>query len=173
MNRFGKFVFVTTALAPCAWAYCVNLYSQGDTIYAIIWLAIGLALFFVCWLTLEGVRQFHQRQPMTTKKVKLADKEILSFLLAYLLPLASTVHIGFKGEVLTAAYVYAVIAICVFHSNAFTFNPLLAILGYHFYEVEGESGMTVLLLTRRTLDASESTFTVTQFGDYIYLETGA
>ena len=172
MNRFGKFVFVATALAPCAWAYSVNLFAHGENELAWLWLGIGFGLFVICWLMLEGVKRFHQRQPLTTKKVKLADKEILAFLLAYLLPLAANVHVGFRGDILTAIFVYGVIALCVLHSNAFTFNPLLAILGYHFYEVEGDMGMTFLLLTRRTLHACESTFTVVQFGEYIFVETG-
>ena len=87
MNRFGKLVFGATALAPCAWAYSVNLFSQGEAELAWLWLGIGVGLFLICWLMLEGVKRFHQRQPMTTKKVKLADKEIVAVLLAYLLPL--------------------------------------------------------------------------------------
>lgn len=173
MSRLGKLIFVATALAPCAWAYSVNLYSQNNISEARLWFAIGLGLWLICWLILEGSKRLHQRRPLVTKKIKLADKEILAFVLAYLLPLASTIHIGFKGDVLTAVYVYAVIALCVFHANAFTFNPLLALLGYHFYEIECDNNMTYLLLSRHTLTASELTLTVVQFDDYIFIDMGS
>lgn len=172
MSRFGKLIFTATSLAPCCWAYSVNLWSNGASTDAIIWLIIGLLLWLICWLIIVGAARWLSRQSFVTTKVKLADKEILAFLLAYLLPLLSSTPIAFKGDWMTAFYVYAVIGACVVHSNAFTFNPLLASLGYHFYEIENDGSMTYLLLTKRVLNTSEITLTTVKFSEYIMVDVG-
>jgi hypothetical protein len=173
LNKLGKLCFSLTALAPCAFAYAVNRLSHSDYSNAALWVTIGLLMCFVCWGILRSARRMLEAKPLNTKKVKLADKEILAFLLAYLIPLASTATVSFSGDLLTAVFVYLVIGLCVYHSNAFTFNPLLAIFGYHFYEVENEDSMTYLLLTKKPVHACEGSYTVVSLGEYLYLDVGA
>jgi hypothetical protein len=109
-------------------------------------------------------------EPLTTKKVRTADKEVLAFLLVYLLPLF-TKDLIFTGNWVTPAYILGIIAFSVYHSNSFTFNPLLTLAGYHFYEVENENGMVYLLVTRKTLHRHDNALRVKQLADYIYLES--
>ena len=172
MSKLGKLFFCITSLAPCAFAYVVNLASRGALRDAIIWLAIGVLLCFVCWAILKGSQTRLQRQVLKSNKIKLADKEILAFLLAYLLPLASTSSVEFKGEPLTAIFVYLVIGLCVYHSNAFTFNPVLAFFGYHFFEVENDENVTYLLISRRQLHSGKGSIEVVVLGEYLLLDTG-
>ena len=66
--------------------------------------------------------------------------------------------------------IFGIIFLAVFHSNAFHFNPLLGCIGYHFYEIEADDGMTYLLITSKTVTKQKMTSQVAQLADYIFLE---
>ena len=168
----GYLFFCITSLAPCAFAYSVNLTSRELYLEAGVWLGVGTLLFFVCWAIIRLARNRLQRMPLHTVKIKQADKEILAFLIAYLLPLASTSTLSLKGDLPTSVFIYLVIGVCIYHSNAFTFNPTLACFGYHFVEVENEENMTYLILTKRSLHACKISFEAVPLGDYLYLDIG-
>jgi hypothetical protein len=110
--------------------------------------------------------------PLTTKKVKHADKDMLAFLLLYMLPLLTKENsVSFSGEPLTGLFILGIIVLAVTHSNSFTFNPMLGLLsGYHFYEIEDDKGMTLLFLSKKRLTKPDNTFTVVRLIDYVYLD---
>lgn len=170
MNKFGRLLLVVSALAPVLGAFAINCYSQGQTAHAISYAVIGLLLVVLCLLCLRACSLTLQREPLTTTKVRSADKEILSFLIVYLLPLLSQNIITFRGDLFTAVYVIVIIVLCVYHSNAFSFNPILGMAGYHFYEVESESGMSYLLISKQVHRRQDNVLSVAQISDYIYLD---
>lgn len=173
MNRIGKALLVVTALTPVLWACAVSQFRNGSPEAAWWYLGVSVALVLICVCLIRLCRKNGERETLFSKKVKPADKEILAFLLAYLLPLFSKEAINFTGDIFVAVYVLLVIALTVYHSNSYTFNPLLSLLfRYHFYEVEGPNGMTYLLITGKTLLASENEITVVKIYDYIYLDVG-
>src|SRR5205085_6268664 len=131
-------------------AFAVNSFAQRDWTLGGTYLAGGASLVLICWLVVWRCRKVLPEEPLTTKKVRTADKEVLAFLLVYLFPLF-TKDLIFTGNWLTPVYIIGVIAFCVYHSNSFTFNPLLSMAGYHFYEVENDSGMTYLLISKKTI----------------------
>jgi hypothetical protein len=134
--------------------------------------AIAVLLCMICFLSIYGCKRTLQKEPLVTKKIRTADKEVLAFLLVYLLPLFSKDVATFTGNYLTATYVFVVIAWVVYHSNSFSFNPLLAAIGYHFYEIDSEGGMTYLLVSKQALHRHDNKLTVVQLSDYIYLDAG-
>lgn len=173
MNRFGKFLLVATSLTPVLWACAISQYRGGDTAAAWWYLGISAGLVVVCVGLVLLCRKTGEREKLFTKKVKQADREILAFLLAYLLPLFSKESINFSGDQQVAVYVILLIGLSVYHSNSYTFNPLLTLFfRYHFYEVEGQNGMTHLLISAKTLLKPDNELTVVRIHDYIYLDVG-
>jgi len=173
MNRLGKSLLVVTSLTPVLWACALSQYRNGNPGGALWYLGISGGLIAICVGLILMARWYGEREKVFSKKVKPADKEILAFLLAYLLPLFSKEAMNFSGDVVVAVYVLLVIGLAVYHSNSYTFNPLLSLLfRYHFYEVEGASGMTYLLVTSKTLLSPENELTVVRLYDYIYLDVG-
>jgi len=69
-----------------------------------------------------------------------------------------------------ALFVFGVIFLAVYHSNSFHFNPLLGCVGFHFYEVKCDDGMTYLLVTSDTIKKQKVNSVVVQLADYIFLE---
>jgi MFS family permease len=169
MNKFGKLALMATSLAPILGAFAVNYFAHRDWWGGGICLGIGVLLALTCWWVIRRCRKTLPEEPLTTKKVKTADKEVVAFLLVYLLPLF-TKELIFTGNWMTPVYIVAVIAFCVYHGNAFTFNPLLSMVGYHFYEVENDNGMNYLLISTKTIHRHDNSLRVRQLADYIYLD---
>tara|TARA_R110002111_G_scaffold100976_6_gene156480 strand:- start:40596 stop:41165 length:570 start_codon:yes stop_codon:yes gene_type:complete len=170
MNKFGKLLLVITSLAPVLGAFAVNAFSHRKFMEGATITFIGLCLVFICLLLIEGCLTTIQVEPLNVSKVKSVDKQTLTFLLVYLLPFLTENTIVFAGDYLTTGYVFVVIGLAVYHSNAFTFNPILALRDYHFYEVESNEGMVYLLMTKEILHTQSKQFEVVKLSDYLYLD---
>ena len=172
LNRVAKLLLVSTSLAPVLGAVAVNQYARGEPWTAWVgWLGTGIGCVVVCWLMLLLVARHGERQPMQVAEVESADKEMLAFLLTYLLPFIASDKLGFSGEWMTGAYILLIIFLAVGHGDAYHFNPVLGLLGYHFYSVKTAGGMPFLLITRRVLRRPDEHLTVVQITESIYLET--
>jgi hypothetical protein len=110
-----------------------------------------------------------ERQPFTMTKAKNSDKEVLTFLIAYLLPILTEHKFLFKDFGITTLAILVLLSISVYHGNAFDFNPLLGMCGYHFYEIEGADSLPYLLISRRSLKKPTGQVTVVQLFDYTFL----
>ena len=129
---------------------CFGRISTGWT-YAGIGVAISVIAFTIIWLCKRNI----EIETISIKKSKCADKESLTFLLVYLLPLLDSSKTGTTNDWLTVTYIFLVIGLVVAFSNAVTFNPILAVLGYHFYEFETVKGATGVLLTKAVIKRQE------------------
>jgi hypothetical protein len=169
MNRLGKMLLVATSLTPILAVCGLNslMHNRWEAAAWFFGIFVVFTLLFV--YVLFVVRRMLPTQDMVTDKVKPADKEVLAFLLSYLLPFFARDSTEFTGEVLSAVIVVVVIGLIVFHSSAYTFNPLLAIIGFHFYEVES-GGMTYLLITRHHLAKPQNKLVVRHLCDYIFID---
>lgn len=170
MNGWGKILLVATSVTPVFFVCSLNNLAHSDYkkagIFALIFVLLALLFLYILFFVIG--KQLPE-SPLNTSKVKSADKEVLAFLLTYLLPLFFKDNIKFAGEFISALVVVIVIGFTIYHSTAYTFNPLLAFLGYRFYEVESE-GMTYLLISKSVLLRPDNQFTVKHLCDYIYIE---
>ena len=150
MNKLGKTLLVATALTPifliCGLNSAIHERWLATKLYGGLFIALTVLFMFILYFILKSLPV----QDLTTQKVKPADKEVLAFLLSYLLPFFNKDNTEFVGEMLTSVTIVVIIGLIIYHSSAYTFNPILALMGYHFYEVEC-SGMTYLLITRQQL----------------------
>lgn len=105
------------------------------------------------------------KNAVVIKMIKPADKEIVGFVLAYLLPLAR----GSQFDGVPMFIVLGVFFLVVMTSNAYHTNPLLGLIGYHFYEVTIED-VGYILLSRRNLHNTKSIRTVVSLTDYMLLD---
>ncbi len=171
LSRFAKLLFVATSLAPVLAAFAVKDLTAGRGITEVApWLIVTVLLPVICWLLLIFSRKHLERQELRIVKIKSTDKEVLAYLIAYLLPLLTKDTVDVRQQLPVALFVFGVIFLAVYHSNAFHFNPLLACVGYHFYEVECDDGMTYLFITGDTIKKQQVTSDVVQMADYIFLE---
>lgn len=170
MSKLGKLLLVITSLAPVLGAYAVNSAAHGQTQHAAIYLAVGIGLSVICLLLLCACKMQMAREPLKVVKVAVADKKPLAFLLAYLLPLLTKGTFELSTDWMTAAYVFIIVGIVIFHSNYFAFNPVLSLRGYHFYEVESATGMSYLFMTKKVIRRQDNDFMVVAVSDYVFLD---
>ena len=172
MNRFYKLRFAVTSMAPITGAYALNRFIEGQIVLGIGFIVVALLLMLLCWALLTFAAKNQQTEPFHVKEVELADKEILAFLIAYLLPIISRESFDILANPLSGIFVLFILLLCIYNSNAFHFNPLLAMVGYHFYEVKTESGIPYMLITRNTIRNKNYSTLVKELSTYVYLDTG-
>jgi MFS family permease len=173
LNKFAKFLLMATSLSPVLGAVAVNQFARQEpwTRWA-GWLIAALLLVFLCWALLRYAARNAQKHLFHIKEFERNDKEVLAFLLAYLLPFVSTNDMAFSGEWLTGAYIFGVIFLVFAHAGAFHFNPLMGLLGYHFYAVKNGDGVSHLLISKDELTRGGKDVHTVRLAHGIYLHTG-
>ena len=132
--------------------------------YLIAVVFMSLLCFLLVWLSGRNL----EKLPVKIKAVKTVDKEIVGFLLVYLLPLMNQTNntISLSVLVIIAVIIFFVIQ----KSHAYHYNPLLSFFGYHFYEVTIEGDVTYVLTTRQNTADCKSLSQVVQLTEYMMLE---
>lgn len=172
-NRLAKFLLVATSLSPILGAVAVNQYAIGKPWEKWLpWLLIALLLILICWLLLHYAANHAQKQRVRIEQFENNDKEVLAFLLAYLLPFISSKDMAFEGQWMTGAYIIAIIFMVVAHAGAFHFNPVMGLLGYHFYGIKNSDGASLLLISKTELRRAGQEVPTVQLAHNIYLHTG-
>lgn len=146
MNRFAKLLLVATSLSPLLGAVAVNQWANGGRDWG-WWLLAAAALAACCWSLLASLSRSLAKNSFTPRQFESRDKEVLVFLLTYLLPFISSEKLAFTGEWFTGAYIIGIILVSLMHADAFHFNPVMSLLGYHFYTVKGADELSYLLIT--------------------------
>lgn len=113
-----------------------------------------------------------QKQPYKIQAFERTDQEVLSFLLAYLLPFVSSENMAFTEEWLTGAYILGVIFLVIAHAGAFHFNPVMGLLCYHFYAVRNQEGVAHLLISKAELRRPGEEVDTVRLASNIYLHVG-
>ena len=173
LNKFTKMLLVGTSLVPTLLIMAVDhFFAHGIT----NWLGFGtqliiiaLALVVIALAVMFVAARNGERQQLQICKAKNSDKQVLTFLLAYLMPILSEHKYLFRDFNVPTLALLALLAIAVYHSNAFDFNPMLGMLGYHFYEIEDGNNFPYLLISRTPLKKSCQELTVVQLFDYTFL----
>jgi hypothetical protein len=183
LNRLAKLALVSTALAPiCLTLWFVEMSSawQGDVSWAenlaAYWLTgsgyllAALVMSGLCFglVWLSASRHGLERLPVKIKSVKTVDKEIVGFLLVYLLPLINQSQSTISVPVLV--FVAVLFFFIIYNSHAYHFNPLLGFFGYHFFEVTIEGDITYVLITRQNITDCKAVSHVVQLTEYMILD---
>jgi len=151
-------------------AYAINRFNEGMWFDGCVFLVIAALFVFICWCLMSFVRQYAEQEMLNIRSVRPMDNEILAFLIAYLLPIISKDVCDLYTNPLCAVFVFVIILLCVYNSNAFHFNPLLGMVGFHFYEVKSDTGIPYMFITRKCIRNEDFATVAKEIGTYIYLD---
>ena len=170
LNKAAKLALVATSLAPiCLTLWFVEFSKAWDWQAGQQYLLAATLLSLLCaglvWLSGKTL----EKLPVRIKAVKTVDKEIVGFLLVYLLPLINQTNNTISVPVLV--FISVIFFFIVQNSHAYHFNPLLGFFGYHFYEVTIDGEITYVLITRKNIADCKSITHVVQLTEYMILET--
>lgn len=181
INKVIKVVLVSTSIAPILLTSWVveqtNIYNYENTFFenvvfnwrfGIEYIISTIILVTICIVILETVKKRLEWLPIQISDIKPADKESISFILVYLLPLAKGVASNFNTPVLL--FITILFFLLVINTNAYHFNPLLSFIGYHFYEVKANNGVHYILISRKSITSGKNIKSAYQLTDYIIIE---
>lgn len=173
LNTLAKFLLVATSLSPVLGAVAVNQFARSESVDRWgSWLAVAVILVFMCWALLRYSAKYLQSVDLHIKEFESNDKEVLAFLLAYLLPFVSAENMAFTGDWLTGAYILGVIFLVIAHAGAFHFNPVMGLLGFHFYAVKNGEGVPHMLISKQELRKQGEKVRTVRLARNIHLHIG-
>lgn len=163
-------MLTSTAIAPVLLTYAWVAFQSGDSCVALVLAAACVALVFVCWLLLRYAKNNLERMSFKPVSIEAADRENMGFLLLYLLPLFTAQFDALNWNVWIPAIL--IFAGVVATGYSYHFNPLLGLMGWHFYKVGTAEGVTYVLITKKQLRNATDTVEIGQLTEYIVLDLG-
>jgi len=170
LNWLAKLLLTSTAIAPVLITYAWVAYQASEALQAAILLVACMTLIVICILVLRYARKHLERANFSATTVEAADRENMGFLLLYLLPLFTAQFDSLNWQVWVPAI--AIFAAVVATGYSYHFNPLLGLMGWHFYKVGTEEGVTYVLITKKQLRRATGAIKVGQLTEYIVLDVG-
>lgn len=163
-------MLTASAIAPIALTYAWVAYTQGEESVAIYAVVAGIVAVGVCLCVLRYAQKNIERMDFKPKSIEAADRESIGFMMLYLLPL-------FTDKVNTLNWSLWIPTVAVFAAitafgYGYHFNPLLGLLGWHFYKIESAEGVTYVVITKKHLRAASQALTVGQLTEYILIDLG-
>jgi hypothetical protein len=149
LSGFAKFLLALTALSPAGITWAIADYGRRGY-HTDQMLVLAVALFFAlsCLTLLRVASGSLTKVSFGVQSIKVVDNEVVAYVVTYLFPLVAPAA---EISVISQTFVILVLALVLSTSHAFTFNPILTLAGYHFYEAECSSGVTYLLLSKNDI----------------------
>ena len=168
LSRFAKLLLTGTSLAPIALVYAWVIYSDGQTQLALWLIGLAIALVAIMVALLMYCRTHLERSKFKVTSIEAADREYITYILIYLSPLFTAQFGDLNWQVLVPTMIIFVLVIST--GYGYHFNPLLGLLGWHFYKVGTEEGVAYVLITKKELRSAKQCLTVGQLTEYIVLD---
>lgn len=170
LSWFAKLLLTSTAIAPVLLTYSWVAYQADECRLAGVLLGVCVVLVGVCIGMLRYARTHLERVKFSATTVEAADRENMGFLLLYLLPLFTAPFATLNWQVWVPAIV--IFGAVVATGYSYHFNPLLGLMGWHFYKVSTKEGVTYVLITKKQLRNANETIEVGQLTEYIVMDVG-
>ena len=132
-------------------------------------LTILIILFFICTKLINFSKKNLEKFKINIASIKTANKDTLSFLFAYLLPLVIRPSSGINTGMLIIFFL--TFSLIAYSSHSYHFNPLFGIIGYRCYEVTEENGMCYTILTKKDIKSCKDIKSIVHITDYMVLES--
>jgi len=173
LSWFAKFCFTVTAVAPaCGAAAIAATFQHKNYGWGAAWVAVGLLSLAVSWMIVTFAKRWVEIQTLDVVEIEQADQRVLEFLIAYSLPLLSSVSLSdFAGSIALTLYSLLIVSLIIATGNMFQFNPVLLVMGYHFYAIKSKSGIPYLLITKKNIHKANRMIHFKKMTEYVLLET--
>lgn len=167
-GRVAKMLLILSAIAPVGLVYAWVAFNEGSRNVA-LWLVGGcIALVLCCVYLFNKAHSVLERFPFQMSSVEAADRENIAFMLLYLSPLF-TAQFGQLNMTLLIPTLL-IFALLTATGYNYHFNPLLGLVGWHFYKVSSAEGVTYVLITKKQLRNTNQIGCVGQLTDYILID---
>lgn len=166
-----EFGLTVMALVPVGFTYALVAVFHGHLEVAAPWFLGSVLLFCVSYGLWRCATSRVERMRFRVTAVEVADDRSVAFLLVYLLPLIS----GYaNGPPIWKVWLPIALVMCVAVLTSFSyhFNPMLGILGWHFFKTTTPEGVTYVMITKRPLHSIGESMIVGQLTEYVVVDLG-
>jgi len=168
LSKIAKVLLVSTSFAPIFLTlWFADFSKKWNLIDGIYYLIITLILIALCFFIMLIAKKQLEKMPIQINSISTSDKEVIGFLLIYLLPL---IRESKYVDMNLFVFIIFLFFVSIFTTNSYHFNPLLGFFGLHFYQVTIEGGITYILITRKNLTNTKNITKVVQISEYMILE---
>lgn len=172
MSRVAKFMFAATSVAPALLTYALVALWMREFVTAGVLAVIAVVFLAFSYGMLKCMKRNLERMDFKVKSVEVADHESMSLLLVYILPLLRP-HFEFAEiDPLTWIVVPVVLVLLMSTGYGYHFNPLLNMLGWHFYKVGTPEGVNYVLITKKRIRNVKKTTKIGMLTEYIVIDVG-
>jgi hypothetical protein len=167
-GRVAKFLLIASALAPVGLVYAWIVWRSGQHGVASVIVVACALLVLICVYLLRQAGASLERFPLAITSVEPADRENIAFMLLYLSPLFTSELGQLNTNLLIPTL--AIFTLLTATGYNYHFNPLLGLVGWHFYKVQSGEGVTYVLITRKQLRNIDTINFVGQLTEYILID---
>lgn len=171
LNKMARGMLVATSIAPILFTYSFMLWIEKKS-----WLEvcrpiiIAILLVIICMGILNFSSKHIQITPFYVESIKPADSGVINFFIAYLMPLVTISSQQINHN--TVTFIAVLMAFVTWTTNSYSINPLLCMVGYHFYEVETSGKITCLIISRKIIINKSDITRVIKLSEYVALDIG-
>ena len=170
LNWIAKMLLTSTAIAPVLITYAWVAFQSEKMDEVFILLGVCFLLIAICLGMLRYAKGNLERVGFSATTVEAADRENMGFLLLYLLPLFTAPFDALNWQVwIPAVLIFGAVVATGYNYH---FNPLLGLMGWHFYKVGTKEGITYVLITKKQLRNTTNAIAVGQLTEYIVMDIG-
>lgn len=168
LSRIFRIMLSFTAVSPIFVSLAFVALRDKNWVYMEIFIALFLASMGIAYWIIEESKRRLAEIKFPIKKAKTTDKETISFCISYALPIIfkGSYQIDFISWFFTSFILIAVL----FITNSMPVNPVLSLLGYHFYDVDTRENVGYTLITKKHITQLSQVTHAVQIGPYAFLE---
>lgn len=168
LNVLARLLLTSTALVPVGFTYAWVAWFEDDRFVAVIILIVCIALVAVCLAVLNSAKTSLPASDFRAASVEAADHENTAFLLLYVMPLFTSQFNNLDWQFwVPTLIIFAVITATGYNYH---FNPMLGLMGWHFYKAESTEGVVFVLITKKHLRTAATDLRVGQLTEYMLLD---
>ena len=172
LSHVAKFLFAATSVAPALLTYALVALWMHEFVTAGALVLIAAVFLAFSYGMLKCMRRNLERMDFKVKSVEVADHESTSLLLVYILPLLRPSFEFAEIEPLVWTTVLVVLILLMSTGYGYHFNPLLNMLGWHFYKVGTPEGVNYVLITKKRIRNVKKTAKIGMLTEYIAIDVG-
>lgn len=167
MNLFLRTVLFVSALAPAILIGAIgHAWRNGGDTQTWLYIAASLLTCILPFLILRAAKRKSTEIPFSAKKIESQEWVLVVMAASYLVPVATKID---ELEYFTLLFFLA--AVLLSFLEAIPNHPILHLLRYRFYKVEGSNGTVYTLITSRRLLNASDLKKVRQLSPQLLLET--
>lgn len=170
LSIIARLMLTSTAMAPVLVTYAWVAFKSNKLGISAVLIVSCVLLTWFCIQLLDYNKKNLERSRFNIISVEVADGENLAFLLLYLLPLFTSSFETLNWDFLIPAIITFGAVVATGYS--YHFNPLLGLMGWHFYKVGTTEGVTYILVTKKQIRNVADTVEIGQLTEYIVVDIG-